>query len=137
MSEAATSARELVREAKAETEMIPVEQAKSRWRDGDSLFVDVRDVREVWRDGTIPDAEHVPRGMLEFWADPKSEYHRDFMDVGRRIIVFCADGGHRSILAARTLQRLGFQDVSYLEGGFTGWAEADEETVEIPQKEYA
>jgi rhodanese-related sulfurtransferase len=58
------------------------------------------------------------------------------MDADQRIIVFCADGGHRSILAARTLQRLGFRDVTYLEGGFTGWAETGGETVEVPQKEY-
>jgi len=131
MADSVTSVRELVCEAQAETDMIPLDHAKEQWRDGESLFVDVRDVREVWRDGTIPDAEHVPRGMIEFWADPESEYYRDFMDPNRQTVVFCADGEHRSVLAARTLQRLGFRDVVHLEGGLIGWIESDGETVQV------
>jgi len=69
--------------------------------------------------------------MIEFWADPESEYYRDFMDPNRQTVVFCADGEHRSVLAARTLQRLGFRDVVHLEGGLIGWIESDGETVQV------
>lgn len=135
MSESATSVEELISDAQANTEAMPVERAKAR-RDDDLLFVDIRDVRERWRDGTVPGAEHVPRGMLEFWADPESEYHREFMDPERPILVFCAGGGARSALCAQTLQRLGFQNVAHLEGGFRGWADAGGETVDVPQEPY-
>jgi rhodanese-related sulfurtransferase len=81
------------------------------------VLIDIRDVRERWREGTIPGARHVPRGMLEFWADPESEYHKDFMTRDARVILFCA-GGQRSALGADTLTRLGYTNVAHLEIGF-------------------
>ena len=130
------SVQELVSIARDETEMISIEQAKAQKRNGESLFVDIRDIREIWREGTIPDAEHVPRGMLEYWSDPDSEYHREFMQPDHRIVVFCADGGARSVLATQTLQRLGFKDVMHLEGGFNKWVRSDGKTIQVSQKKY-
>ena len=73
--------------------------------------------------GTIPGAKHVPRGMLEFWADPASPYYRDYFQEHRRTVVFCAGGG-RSVFATLALKDMGFKDVAHLEPGFNGWQKA-------------
>jgi rhodanese-related sulfurtransferase len=87
---------------------------------GDLLLVDLRELQERVELGTIPESVHVPRGMLEFWADPASPYYRDYFQETRRTIVFCA-GGARSALATRALLDMGFTDVAHLEPGFGGW----------------
>lgn len=84
------------------------------------LLLDIREIQERVDLGTIPGAKHAPRGMLEFWADPKSPYYRDWFQEDRRTVLFCA-GGARSALAARALLDMGFRDVAHLEGGFTAW----------------
>lgn len=89
----------------------------------DLLLVDLRELQERVDLGTIPGAVHVPRGMLEFWADPQSRYYRDYFQEGRRTVVFCAGGG-RSALAAANLLDMGFADVAHLEPGFAGWQQA-------------
>ena len=89
----------------------------------DALLIDLREIQEVIDLGTIPGAKHVPRGMLEFWADPHSPYYRDFFQEHRKTIVFCAGGG-RSVLAVLALKEMGFSDVSHLEVGFNGWQKA-------------
>jgi rhodanese-related sulfurtransferase len=122
----------MVLEAKGRIENLSIERVEAERREG-TLLVDVRDIRELWREGTIPGARHVPRGMLEFWADPESEYHRDFMDPAVRLIVFCA-GGQRSALAADTLVRLGYMNIAHLEPGFDEWKRGGGAVVDIAQK---
>ena len=87
------------------------------------LLLDIREIQERVDLGTIPGSKHAPRGMLEFWADPKSPYYRDWFEEGRRTVLFCA-GGARSALAARALLDMGFHDVAHLEGGFKEWKES-------------
>ena len=90
---------------------------------GDVQILDIRDVRERQKLGFIPGSLHVPRGMLEFWLDPTSQYYTGKVDPEKRIVLHCA-GGHRSALAADVLREMGFPNVAHLEPGFNGWAEA-------------
>jgi rhodanese-related sulfurtransferase len=124
---------EWVAEARARIEGLSNEQLEQERGSGDALLVDIRDVRERWREGSIPGARSVPRGMLEFWADPEADYHKDFMDPQRRTVVFCA-AGQRSALAADTLQRLGYANVAHLEGGFDAWKAKGMPVEDIPRK---
>jgi rhodanese-related sulfurtransferase len=117
--------------ARASVEGLSVEQLRQELATGDPILLDIRDVRERWKQGAIPGARSTPRGMLEFWADSESPYYRKFMDPAKRTIVYCA-GGMRSALAAETLIELGFENVAHLEVGFDGWKEAGAETEEIP-----
>ena len=94
------------------------------------LLLDIREIQERVDLGTIPGAKHAPRGMLEFWADPKSPYYRDWFEEGRRTVLFCA-GGARSALAARALLDMGFRDVAHLEGGFKAWKESGAEVEDV------
>ena len=87
------------------------------------LLLDVREIQERVDLGTVPGAKHAPRGMLEFWADPRSPYYRSWFEPHRRTILFCASGA-RSALATRALLDMGFTDVSHLEAGFNGWKQA-------------
>lgn len=89
-----------------------------------TVIVDIRDHRELYLKGKIPGAVHAPRGMLEFWVDPASEYHRPVFDPSRRYILYCAGGG-RSALAAKTMKDMGYPRVAHLETGFEGWDAAD------------
>ncbi|MCZ6888267.1 MAG: rhodanese-like domain-containing protein [Gammaproteobacteria bacterium] len=108
-----------VQELKAEVQSNP-----------DLLLVDLRELQERVDLGTIPGAKHVPRGMLEFWADPSSPYYRDYFKEDRRTIVFCAAGG-RSAFAARDLLAMGFKDVAQFDPGFNGWKEAGEAVEDV------
>lgn len=112
----------LVADAKSRITNLSIEQVQVAVGQG-ALLVDIRDVRELAKLGTIPGAVHVPRGMLEFWADPESHHHRSFMDPDRPVILFCAGGG-RSALAADILQVMGYADVAHLDCGFNGWSAA-------------
>jgi rhodanese-related sulfurtransferase len=125
--------KEMVAEARKRVNGLSVAQVREEGAHGAALVVDIRDVRERWREGSIPGARHVPRGLLEFWSDPEDRYHRDFMDPEGRVILFCAEG-ERSALAADTLQKLGYRDVAHLEGGFLAWREADGEVEAIERK---
>ena len=120
-----------VSEARARIEGLSVEQLRQELATGAPILLDIRDVRERWKEGAIPGAKSTPRGMLEFWADAQSPYHRKFMDPKKRTILYCA-GGMRSALAAETLIDLGFENVAHLEVGFDGWKEAGAETEAIP-----
>jgi rhodanese-related sulfurtransferase len=97
---------------------------------GEALLVDLREIQEVLELGTIPGAKQVPRGMLEFWADPASPYYRDYFTEDKQIVVFCAGGG-RSVYATIALQDMGFTDVSHLEVGFNGWKKAGGEVLDV------
>lgn len=114
---------ELCAEAEAEIETWTVEQAQQRLEDADVVFVDLRDPRELWREGTIPGALHAPRGMLEFWVDPESPYAKQQFQSGQRFVFFCG-GGMRSALATKAVQDMGLAPVCHIAGGFTAWTEA-------------
>ncbi len=113
----------LCAEAEAEIETWDVAEALDRFGDGDVVFVDIRDVRELWREGAIPGALHAPRGMLEFWVDPESPYAREVFQSGKRFVFFCA-GGMRSALATKAVQDMGLAPVCHIAGGFGAWREA-------------
>lgn len=115
--------KQLVAEAEKEIETIEVGDALRMHGDADVLFVDLRDVREVWREGYIPDAFHCPRGMLEFWIDPESIYYKDIFASGKKFLFYC-NLGWRSALAAQICQRMGLTPVAHLGGGFDAWKEA-------------
>lgn len=117
------TAAEMVAEAKQRIENLSVEEAARELDGGDALFVDIREPDERAQSGTIPGAVEAPRGMLEFWADPTSPYHRDEFHPDKRIILQCASGG-RSALAAATLQDLGYSRVAHMDGGFKAWKDA-------------
>jgi rhodanese-related sulfurtransferase len=126
-----TSAKALVEAAEREIETVPVEEAiKLHGRD-DVVLVDIRDVRELQRDGKVPGAFHCPRGMLEFWIDPTSSYHKPRFAEDKRYVFFCA-GGLRSALAAQTAHRMGLNPVAHIRGGFGAWKAAGG-PVEAPQ----
>lgn len=118
-----TGYKELVAQAEAEVETLAVEQVRSMLDDPGVVVVDVRDVRELWREGKVPGAIHAPRGMLEFWVDPQSPYYRDVFAPGKRFVFYCSKGW-RSALATQAVQRMGLAPVAHLGGGFTAWVEA-------------
>ena len=115
--------KQLCAEAEAEIETWTVDQAMAAKDDDNVVFVDIRDVRELWREGAVPGAMHAPRGMLEFWVDPESPYARDVFQSGKRFMFFCA-GGMRSALAAKAVQDMGLTPVCHLAGGYGAWREA-------------
>lgn len=97
-------------------------QVADELQNGGALLVDLREPDDRETNGTIPGAVHAPRGMLEFWADPTSSYHRSEFDPNRRVILHCG-AGSRAALAADTLQQMGYTNVAHLDGGFTAWKE--------------
>jgi rhodanese-related sulfurtransferase len=117
------TAAEMVAEAKQRITNLSVDEVAAELANGDPLIVDVREPAERDEHGSIPGAISAPRGMLEFYADPTSPYHRAEFDPSRRVILHCAAGG-RSALAADTLARMGYTNVAHLEGGFTAWKAA-------------
>ena len=112
--------KQLVAEADAVIETVPVDGADALLEDDGVVLVDIRDVRELDRDGTIPGAVHVPRGMLEFWVDPESPYHKEIFSSGKKFVFFCASAW-RSALATKTVQDMGLAPVAQLEGGLGAW----------------
>lgn len=123
------TAAEMVAQARSRVEnLTPLEVQAAL--DGDTLLVDVREEQERVEAGFIPEAVFAPRGMLEFWADPDSPYHRPEFDPERRVILYCASGG-RSALAADTLQNMGYDRVAHLDGGLKAWKE-EERGVNFP-----
>lgn len=122
------SAAEMVAEAKQKVQNLTVEQTARELDAGKAMLVDVREPVERDQNGAIPGAVEAPRGMLEFWADPTSPYHRAEFDPNRRIILHCASGG-RSALAAVALQDLGYANVAHLDGGIAAWKDAEKSIV--------
>ncbi|GAA5135605.1 rhodanese-like domain-containing protein [Alloalcanivorax gelatiniphagus] len=114
---------DLVADAEARIHRLTADQARALAGDPAVRFVDIRDVRELKREGTLPGALHAPRGMLEFWVDPDSAYHKPDFATGQRFVLFCALG-HRSALATAQLMDMGFGPVCDIEGGFKAWREA-------------
>ena len=125
--------KEMVDEAKARIDTLSLEQAKDKLGKEGVVFVDLRDVRELERDGVIPGAFHCPRGMLEFWIDPESPYARDVFQKGKEFVFFC-NGAWRSALAADTAQQMGVEKVYEMDGGYTAWKNAGLPTAEKAKK---
>ena len=117
----------MVAHAKARIENLSPAQVADELRRGDVLLVDLRESEERELDGVIPGSVHAPRGMLEFYADPTSQYHRAEFDPSKRVIVHCAAGG-RSALAADTLQQMGYRSIAHLDGGIKAWKEQGQPT---------
>jgi rhodanese-related sulfurtransferase len=115
--------KQLCAEAEREIETMTVEQVMAVKDDPKVQLVDIRDIRELWRDGTIPGASHAPRDMLEFWVDPASPYYRAEFGSGKKFIFYCA-GGMRSALATLAVQRMGLAPVAHMAGGFGAWVKA-------------
>ena len=116
----------LVAEATAQITTYSVSDIQSRLAAGDTRLqlVDIRDVRELEREGTAVGALHAPRGMLEFWVDPASPYFKPvFADEGKEFVLYCG-AGWRSALATKALQDMGMTNVAHIDGGFTDWAKA-------------
>jgi len=113
----------LVAAAEREVETLNVTDAVALHGRPDVVFVDIRDIRELNREGRVPGAFHCPRGLLEFWVDPQSQYHKPVFAEDKRFVFFCA-GGLRSALAAQTVQRMGLKPVAHVRGGFGAWREA-------------
>ena len=122
----------LLAEAEAVIETVPVEQALALHGDPGVVFVDLRDPREIQREGKIPGAFSCPRGMLEFWVDPESPYAKPVFQEDKRFLFYCASAW-RSALATRTVQEMGLEKVAHVGGGFTAWKTAGG-AVEMPEK---
>jgi rhodanese-related sulfurtransferase len=113
----------MIDEANARIETIPAAEAIKLAGREDTVLVDIRDPRELERDGKVPGAFHCTRGMLEFWIDPASPYHKPIFAEDRKFVFFCA-GGMRSALAAATADEMGLKPVAHIEGGFGAWKKA-------------
>jgi rhodanese-related sulfurtransferase len=118
------SAKELVAQANSRVKTVSVQEAAALMKDPNTVFVDLRDSAELLRDGKIPGAVHVNRGMLEFTLDPTLPYHNPVFSSGKNFVFYCASGG-RSALAADTAQNMGLAQVSHLGGGFKSWKEGN------------
>ncbi|MDO5504638.1 MAG: rhodanese-like domain-containing protein [Actinomycetia bacterium] len=114
------SAKTLVEEASARVPSLSPAEVADLLDDPGHLIVDIRDPRELEREGTLPGAFRAPRGMLEFWVDPQSPYYKPALDDGRTLVLYCGSAW-RSALAAATLHDMGRDDVHHLEGGFSAW----------------
>tara|TARA_Y100001936_G_C15929187_1_gene588389 strand:+ start:311 stop:709 length:399 start_codon:yes stop_codon:yes gene_type:complete len=128
------SSKELVDNAKKAIKSLSAIEIKNLKEKGEITLIDIRDIRELWREGTIEGSIHIPRGMLEFWLDPESNYYKE-KKIGniKNIALFCALG-LRSALATKTLQDMGFKNVSSVEGGYDSLKESGMKIVEKKKK---
>lgn len=117
------SSEDLVAAAKEEVENLDPDAVEEELRSGKSVLIDLREAEELKQEGRIPGAVHVPRGILEFKADPAASAHDERLDPSKRIILHC-DAGGRSALAASTLKEMGYENVAHLDGGFNAWKQA-------------
>ena len=112
------SSKELVEEANKEIKVLSAKEVKSYYEKGEITLIDIRDIRELWKEGTIKNSKHIPRGMIEFWLDPKSSYYiENKFNSDKKMIFFCALG-MRSALTTKTLVEMGFKNVAHVKGGF-------------------
>jgi rhodanese-related sulfurtransferase len=125
--------RQLVDEAMAQVRTYSVAEARAKLDDPNVQFVDVRDVRELEREGVIPGAFPAPRGMIEFWVDPESPYFKPVFGEKKEFIFFCA-AGWRSALTTRTVQEMGMENVAHIDGGFGAWKAAGAPVTEKAKK---
>jgi rhodanese-related sulfurtransferase len=123
----------LLAEANATIEAVSAEEAAALAKRDDVQLVDIRDIRELQREGKVPGALHAPRGMLEFWVDPESPYHKDIFSSGKTFVFYCASGW-RSALATKAVQEMGLEPVKHIEGGFSAWKEAGLPVEQVEKK---
>jgi len=123
----------LVTEASAGIETLTIDEATALHGDADVVFIDLRDVRELWRDGKVAGAVHVPRGMLEFWIDPASPYHKPIFAEDKRFVLYCGSGW-RSALATKVAQDMGLAPVCHIDGGYSAWKNAGLPTEDVTQR---
>ena len=114
------SFKKLVAEAEAQVKSLTPAEVEMKSKQNGVTLIDLRDIRELKRDGTIADSIHIPRGMLEFWVDPESPYYKSELNDTQEVILFC-NGGWRSALAAASLKAMGVEGVSHMSGGFGQW----------------
>ncbi len=125
--------KDLLEAALAEIETLSVDDAHKLLGEDDVVFVDLRDPRELQREGKIPDALHAPRGMIEFWIDPTSPYYKDVFGSGKQFVFYC-QSGWRSALTVKTVQDMGLPRVTHIGDGFRGWKDAGGPTEEVQKK---
>ncbi len=123
----------LVKEALLEITTLSSESVKTKKQAAGVVLIDLRDIRELQREGRIPGSLHIPRGMLEFWVDPDSPYYKPVFDEANEVILYC-NKGWRSALAAQSLVRMGMHSVSHLDGGMTQWILDGGEIEPLPPK---
>jgi|TARA_B110000967_G_scaffold193542_1_gene221223 rhodanese-related sulfurtransferase len=112
------SSQELVDEANNVVETLEPSKVKLMTNSNECILIDVRDIRELWKEGTLKNSKHIPRGMLEFWLDPQSSYYKENkFDLNKKLILFCALGS-RSALSTKSLVDMGFKNVAHVKGGF-------------------
>ena len=127
------SVKQMIERAEAEIETLSVTEARALHGNEGVQFVDLRDVRELYREGKIAGAYHAPRGMLEFWVDPESPYHKSLFAADKRFVFYC-QSGWRSALATQTVQRMGMQKVCHIGGGYEAWKQSNAPTEEVAPK---
>ena len=128
------SSQKLVEEANKLIETLKSDQVKKENEAGEITLIDIRDIRELWKEGTIENSIHIPRGMLEFWLDPESSYFNSSkIKDTKKLVLFCA-GGFRSALATKSLLEMGFKNVAHVEGGFTALKNAGLKVVDKERK---
>ena len=127
--------KDMVAEANAQIRTLDLEEAKAIHAKGDAVFVDLRDPRELQREGKIPGAFSCPRGMMEFWIDPDSPYAKPIFQEDKTFVFYCASAW-RSALATRTAQEMGLAPVAHVKGGFTAWKEGGAPVEQVAPKEH-
>ena len=123
----------LVKDAEATVTTLTPAEVQDRLGEAGLILVDLRDIRELKRDGRIPGSMHVPRGMLEFWIDPQSPYYRKEFDQAESLILYC-NKGSRSALAAQSLQTMGMESVAHMAGGLTRWKDEIGQLEPLPER---
>ena len=125
--------KDLIENALAEIETLSVDEAQAVLADENYQFVDLRDPRELQREGKIPDALHAPRGMLEFWVDPSSPYYKEVFGEEKTFVFYC-QSGWRSALATKAVKDMGMDNVCHIGEGFRGWKDSGGATEEVERK---
>ena len=128
------SSQDLVEEANKSIETLDPVTVKSMLEKNECVLIDVRDIRELWKEGTVKNAKHIPRGMLEFWLDPQSSYFKENkFDPNKKMVLYCALG-MRSALSTKTLVDMGFENVAHVKGGFDALKQSGFEIVAKEKK---
>ena len=128
------SSQDLVDEANQLIKTLDVIEVSSLVKNNECILIDIRDIRELWKEGTVKNSKHIPRGMLEFWLDPQSSYFKEHkIDPKKKMILYCALG-MRSALATKSLVEMGFKNVAHINGGFDALKQSDLEIVAKEKK---
>ena len=128
------SSQDLVSEAIQLIETLDTIKVKSMLSNDECILIDIRDIRELWKEGTVKNSKHIPLGMLEFWLDPQSSYFKENkFDLSKKIILYCALG-MRSALATKSLVEMGFKNIAHINGGFDALKQCGFEIIEKKKK---